>query len=327
MVKRGATDLQKEYQKERRRLLQIVRRAEKQGYIFPEDIVPKPLKRVTRKAVEAIKQVTPTEIRKRGTSTLSLGETPTLPTAQKKAQAQPTVTTRKGRKIPTVDLKTTIIKIPKVKPKLTPEQLHEVNVKRGKKAWQTRRSKMTDKQYLEFVEQFKRNVAKGRKPKVQPPETTTEPIATEETTTETPYYPTLTATDIVRDKIVELERSYGADLYNTREKIAELKRVGRPPIPIENRKASLLKIFDDMVAYYSDDLDIYENYLIEHMEEIDASLDAIRYYESGRKDRSSVDVVESSFATLARILNQGSLSAWQAEEMSTMSEFTNDYGE
>ena len=33
------TENQKAYQKERRRLLQAVRRAEKQGYIFPEDVV------------------------------------------------------------------------------------------------------------------------------------------------------------------------------------------------------------------------------------------------------------------------------------------------
>ena len=43
------TENQKAYQKERRRLLQAVRRAEKQGYIFPEDIVPELPKRVTKK--------------------------------------------------------------------------------------------------------------------------------------------------------------------------------------------------------------------------------------------------------------------------------------
>ena len=38
------TENQKAYQKERKRLLQAIHRAEKQGYIFPEDIVPVELK-------------------------------------------------------------------------------------------------------------------------------------------------------------------------------------------------------------------------------------------------------------------------------------------
>lgn len=59
------TENQKAYQKERRRLLQAVRRAEKQGYIFPEDIVPKLPKRVTKKQLEKIQKTKPKHLYKK----------------------------------------------------------------------------------------------------------------------------------------------------------------------------------------------------------------------------------------------------------------------
>lgn len=58
------TENQKAYQKERRRLLQAVSRAEKQGYIFPEDIVPKLPKRVTNKRLEKIQATKPSDLYK-----------------------------------------------------------------------------------------------------------------------------------------------------------------------------------------------------------------------------------------------------------------------
>ena len=58
-VRKKKTENQKAFQKERRRLLQAVRRAEKQGYIFPEDVVPSLPKRVTKKQLQKI-QVTKT---------------------------------------------------------------------------------------------------------------------------------------------------------------------------------------------------------------------------------------------------------------------------
>lgn len=59
------TENQKAYQKERRRLLQAVRRAEKQGYIFPEYIVPKLPKRVTKKQLEKIQKTKPKQLYKK----------------------------------------------------------------------------------------------------------------------------------------------------------------------------------------------------------------------------------------------------------------------
>ena len=56
---------QKAYQKERRRLLQAVRSAEKQGYIFPEDIVPDLPKRVTKKSLQRIQILKPKDLYKK----------------------------------------------------------------------------------------------------------------------------------------------------------------------------------------------------------------------------------------------------------------------
>lgn len=56
------TQLQFEYNKQVKRLKQAVRRAEKRGYIIPDTIIPEKPKRITRKAVEKLKQITPTEI-------------------------------------------------------------------------------------------------------------------------------------------------------------------------------------------------------------------------------------------------------------------------
>lgn len=59
------TENQKTYQKERRRLLQAVRRAEKQGYIFPDDVIPDIPKRVTKKQLEKIQKIKPKQLYKK----------------------------------------------------------------------------------------------------------------------------------------------------------------------------------------------------------------------------------------------------------------------
>ena len=59
------TENQKAYQKERRRLLQAVNRAKKQGYVFPENIVPSLPKRVTKKSLERIQLLKPKDLYKK----------------------------------------------------------------------------------------------------------------------------------------------------------------------------------------------------------------------------------------------------------------------
>lgn len=63
-VRKKKTENQKAFQKERRRILQAVRKAEKQGYIFPEDVVPTLPKRVTKKQLEKIQATKPSDLYK-----------------------------------------------------------------------------------------------------------------------------------------------------------------------------------------------------------------------------------------------------------------------
>lgn len=56
------TQLQLDYKKQVKRLKQAVRRAEKRGYIVPENVIPKQPKKITQKSVERLKKITTKEI-------------------------------------------------------------------------------------------------------------------------------------------------------------------------------------------------------------------------------------------------------------------------
>ena len=112
------------------------------------------------------------------------------------------------------------------------------------------------------------------------------------------YYPTISIIDTVRDRILELTRE------------------AKPPIPIENRKNELLAIFEDNVTLYDDNIEYYEHYLKEHESEIADLLKTISY-------DSDVKEVSTSFASLGRLLNMGPLSMSQAENLSMMAEYYN----
>lgn len=57
-----STQLQIEYKKQVKRLKQAIKRAEKRGYLVPENILPKQPKKVTTKSVERLKKITTKEI-------------------------------------------------------------------------------------------------------------------------------------------------------------------------------------------------------------------------------------------------------------------------
>lgn len=217
------TENQKAYQKERRRLLQAIRRAEKQGYIFPEDIVPDVPKRVTKKQLEKIQKTKPKQL-------------------YKKAEF---VYKETGEVVPAEQRK------------------QEVKQEAIRKAKETRK----------------------RKKKISIPNVPT-------------YYPTISIIDTIRDRI------------------SELTREAKPPIPIENRKNELLVIFEDNLTLYSDNITEYEHYLEEHESEIADLLNVISY-------DSNAEQVSASFVSLGRILNAKSLSMSQAENLSTMAEYYN----
>lgn len=60
--KKKPTQLQLDYRKQVKRLKQAVRRAEKRGYIVPDNIIPEQPKRITRKSVERLKKITTNDI-------------------------------------------------------------------------------------------------------------------------------------------------------------------------------------------------------------------------------------------------------------------------
>ena len=217
------TENQKAYQKERRRLLQAVRRAEKQGYIFPEDIVPEVPKRVTKKQLEKIQKTKPKQLYKKAKFVYQ--ETGEIVPAEQRKQ--------------------------------------EVKKEAIRKAKETRK----------------------RKKKISTPNVPT-------------YYPTISIIDTIRDRI------------------SELTREAKPPIPIENRKNELLAIFEDNLTLYSDNIIEYEHYLEAHESEIADLLNVISY-------DSNAEQVSASFVSLGRILNTKSLSMSQAENLSTMAEYYN----
>lgn len=59
------TPYQQEYKKQINRLKRAVKRAEKKGYVFEENVVPEMPKRVTAKSLEKIKQTKPKELYKK----------------------------------------------------------------------------------------------------------------------------------------------------------------------------------------------------------------------------------------------------------------------
>ena len=215
------TENQKAYQKERRRLLQAVRRAEKQGYIFPEDVVPELPERVTKKQLENIQKIKPKQLYKKAEFVYQ--ETGEIVPAEQRKQ--------------------------------------EVKQEATIKAKETRKKKIS-----------------------------TPNIHT--------YYPTISIIDTIRDRL------------------SELTREAKPPIPIENRKNELLAIFEDNVTLYDDNIEYYEHYLKEHESEIAELLNVISY-------DSDAEKVSASFVSLGRLLNMKSLSMSQAENLSMMAEYYN----
>lgn len=64
MKRKKQTENQKTFQKQRKRLLQAVRRAEKQGYIFQDNAVPQTPQRVTKKQLNKITNLKPKDLYK-----------------------------------------------------------------------------------------------------------------------------------------------------------------------------------------------------------------------------------------------------------------------
>lgn len=98
--KRRFTPLQQEYKKQQNRLKQAIRRAEKKGYVFQENIIPELPKRVTRKALQSIKELKPKSLYKKAVKLdIETGEiTPGLE-ARKKERKEAVKKAKRTKKI------------------------------------------------------------------------------------------------------------------------------------------------------------------------------------------------------------------------------------
>lgn len=305
MAKRVKSEAQKEYQKERRRLLQAVRRGEQKGFIFPEDVVPPLPSRVTKKQLKQIKETKPSDLYKvaswldRETGELVSINEAKISTRTRKIES-PKTSIPKAE----IDVKTPRVQGRKQRPTLTKEQKHLIAVERGRKAWKTRRAKMSDKEYQEFINQFKQRMQ----------------IARDNKRKNEADYPTISVIDKVKEKVEEMDRVYYQSIDNLQDNITNLKREVPPWFKIENRKGHLMAIFQDTIDYYEDNLSDLEDYLLSQMDSIGTHLDIIRYDSKSEK-------VENSFVVLGNILNRGALTPSQAESLSLMTEYYEDYEE
>ena len=115
-----------------------------------------------------------------------------------------------------------------------------------------------------------------------------------------PYYPTISVIDTIRQRLNGLE----------------LQTKGYDP-SFESMKNTLINIFEENVSYNEDNLGELIDYYDENLDEILSEIDRVATYRSKEDARDR----EQSFATLARLLNGGSLSRLQAESVSNFGEY------
>lgn len=207
-MRKNKTPLQKEYSKQRRRLQSAIYRGRKLGYTFDENTLPKIPKKITKKSVERLAKLKPSDL-------------------YKKAY----FTTETGKKI-----KGTVAR-----------KKHLKNVSR-----------------------------------------------------ET-YIPTFNVIDSIRKRLYEIERK----TY--------------PYLNIENRKSELIKIFEDTVTYYSEDLQSLIEYLMTNEYEISSLLYTVEW------ESKDNNLINSSFVRLGKLLNVQDLTPSQAENLTSMNEIYYDY--
>ncbi|MBO7695358.1 MAG: hypothetical protein J6T10_22265 [Methanobrevibacter sp.] len=312
MAKRVQSETEKEYQKERQRIIKLIEQGSKRGFIFPEDVVPEIPKTITHKEVEQLKRVTKQSLYQTAkfidTSTGEIIE----PLRRTSIPKQESESRTKKPQVPQTNIQITTPHIPKTpkpkanKPKQKQEQsIDDSGLTRGQKAWQTRRANMTDEEYEAYRKEFADRMKQAREAKGI-------------TVTPTENYPTISAIDKVSEKLDELEKFITPNIDYVDFSVRTLERDSetdmKVPIPIEARKSALINVWEDTVVNNEDNPQPLEDYLIANMDDIDTQFDVIRY-------SWYPEAVETSFVTLGRILNQGPLSPMQAEGLSYMSEF------
>lgn len=204
--------------------------------------------------------------------------------------------------------------VPNLPKRVTKKRLQEIQSIKPKHLYQ--KAQWLDKETGELVDAISAlEVKRKRKRKAQEQD-----ISSTSNVQVNSYYPTISAIEKVRERIRELGSF--SSLETLGNNLADLKREVPPPFPIEHRKNALLAIFDDTITLHEQQgtLDQYEDYIVGRMGEIEGHLNVIRF--DSKEER-----IEASFASVARILNQGSLSVTQAESLSHMAEYYEEYEE
>ena len=99
--KRKQTETEKLYSKQLKRIKQFIRRAEKRGFIFKEDIIPQKPKKVTKASVRKLEKLTPEKLYKKSLyveeSTGEIEEAQKRRKEERKQSAKKAAKTRKER--------------------------------------------------------------------------------------------------------------------------------------------------------------------------------------------------------------------------------------
>lgn len=297
MAKHIQSEAQKEYKREQERLMRLVRQGELDGYIFPEDVVPRLPKHVTKQQLEDIKKIRKEDLYE--VASFIDKETGEVITNNRKTTTRKPTTKRPRPRTPDTPDRIPSVKSGNVqdKEKLSPEELYRIRVNAGKKAWETRKARQ-DK------------------------------------------YPTKTAIDSVTERVVDMAIKTGelspeegeevlndlsldnfpmCDYYDGR--LEGIEPHNYAAVYTESartrwydEKSKLLNIWKTTLQNNDNDLAGLEEYLISHMSEIDEGIHTTEY-------GSSLEIMLGGFTRLGVILNQGALTAEQAQGLSDESEF------
>lgn len=99
--KHKQTEAEKQYSKQLKRIKQFIRRAEKRGFLFGENVIPKKPKKVTKASVRKLEKLTPEKLYKNAIyleeATGEIEEAPKRRKEERKQSAKKAVKTRKER--------------------------------------------------------------------------------------------------------------------------------------------------------------------------------------------------------------------------------------
>lgn len=149
----------------------------------------------------------------------------------------------------------------KEKPRLTPEQLHDIRKKAGQKAWQTKRSKMTDRQYDIWKQEFARKMWIAKHPDLP------EPPSVDKLDTSALDF--VNESDLQPDQIAptpyDIVAKIQAILEEIPEDVAYYSKSRRTFVHIETNKFELLNILKSNAGDYGQ---AYSNYLADNESEL-----------------------------------------------------------